>query len=300
MSDKALAGLEALANLGKSKLTPKPAPVRHVAPEPEPEDIDDTERIVRVPRTTPASKSNQTQKLVDGDTLIAKNGFGKSEETELRREKILAWMLNGHLHDGQLMTVSELAEALAAPTKTVQNDVATLKEQMGEYHTTEDLKDVPALAHMLMEMKFQDRGRALALYNIIMGDINKADAFEAAQRETPQARKATGLTGRDRAAMYSAALAALDLSNKATNGMESLFKITGGAQRLAAIIKARNITVNNFNGPVFTNAQLQEVVANEMGAVLPSTRKVQPMLEAPTAITLDAADHAILAIGSKK
>lgn len=299
MSNRALEGLEIALGVKPKKAPPKPKP-KVVPPAPVVEAVYVPDNVVRVPRTTPANKTNKVAAYSDANTLLEKKGFAKTEETEARREIVLAWMLNGHLHDGQLTTVTELATALAVPTKTVQNDVATIKEKMGDFHTTEDLKDVPALAHMLMEMKFQDRGRALALYNIIMGDIDAADKFAAASMDKPQARKAEGLTGRDRASMYSAALQALDLSNKATNGMESLFKITGGAKRLEAIIKAKGITINNNNIVMYTSAQLQEVAADALGGVLPSVRKINKQLEAPKVIELDAADLKVMDMGNQK
>lgn len=296
MSNRALDGLEALGRPKKPVQKPKPK-----AAVPQATAFTYPDNVTRVPRTTPAAKSGQVAAFSEADTLLDKRGFAKTEETEARREKVLAWMLNGHLHEGQLMTALELANALSTPGKTIQNDVSTLKERMGEFHTTEDLKDVPALAHMLMEMKFQDRGRALALYNIIMGDIKAADKqLEAYVVEHGVAPKSGGLTGRDRAAMYSSALQALDLSNKATNGMESLFKITGGAQRLAAIIKAKSITVNNNNITVYTMNQLQEFASTLLGPVLPSVRKVNAQLSAPKTLELNAEDIKIMEMGNKK
>ncbi len=298
MSSKALDGLDNLGktkpkvNKGQYKAKPKAttAPVSDIP-----------ENVIRVPRTTPAAKADHVERFSEETTLIAHEGFGKTEITEARREQVLAWMLNGHLHNGRLMTVSELSIALDNPLKTIQHDVARLKEQMADFHTTEDLKDVPALAHMLMEMKFQDRGRALALYNIIMSDIDMEDAKIAAYiAEYGKPPKSAGLTGRDRAAMYSAALTALDLSNKATNGMESLFKITGGAQRLQQIIKVKNLTLNQANNVVFTTAQLQDIAAEAMGAVLPSARKANPQLVAPPTLDLDAEDIAVMKIGEGK
>lgn len=291
MSSKALQGLE---NLDKpKKKAPKPQPVQEAEPE-IPEQV-----IVRVPRTTPAPKADKVDAFSESPTLLEKNPLGKKEETEYRREQVLSWMLNGHLFNGELCTVNDLAIQLDVPVFTIQNDVAVLKEKMAEFHTTEDLKDVPALAHMLMEMKFQDRGRALALYNIIMNDIKIADDKELkARNEGKMPQKGGALTGRDRAAMYAAALSALDLSNKATNGMESLFKITGGAQRLQAIIKAKNVTINNNTMVAVTH--LQELAANSLGAVLPSIRKNNPELPAPKMLELNAEDLKILNMAEKK
>jgi hypothetical protein len=293
MSYKALEGLE--SQLG-TKPKPKVKPI--VKPKPEPVAYTQ-ENVVRVPRTTPAPKIQRVNAFAEAETLLERDGLGKQQHTEERREKVLEWMLNGHLFAGELMTVNELSESLGEFPKTIQGDVAAIKEQMGEFHTTEDLKDVPALAHMLMEMKFQDRGRALALYNIIMGDIRTADINEAKKASDGKPSKFGGLTGRDRASMYSAALQALDLSNKATNGMESLFKITGGAQRLQAIIRAKNLTINNNNTTLYTMGQLQELAADALAGVLPSIRRGRPELPMPKTLELDADDIQVLKLGEK-
>lgn len=297
MANRALDGVETLRRVGKVKkkvFKAKPDPIIVE------DDFEDTaERPVRVPRTTPAARMNALERVAGNDTLLQKDVLGKQEHTEARREIVLAWMLNGHLHDGQLMTPTELAISLEMPLKTIEMDISTLKEKMADFHTTEDIKDVPALAHMLMEMKFQDRGRALALYNIIMGDIRQSDAVSAVMTKVVSPNSKTGaLTGRDRAAMYSAALSALDLSNKATNGMDSLFKMTGGAQRLQTIIKAKNVQINAGNG--FTLAQLQEFVTTEMGGVLPSTRKLKGALPMPKILDLTPEDKKLMEMGNQK
>jgi hypothetical protein len=293
---KALEGLENLGKVKKPKA--KPQHVEEVV-----EDVELPEQVVvRVPRTTPAVKAGQVAEFSDAATLLHKHGLATNgkEETEWRREQVLAWMLNGHLHNGDLCTVNDLAISLDTPVLTIQRDVSFLKEKMAEFHTTEDLKDVPAMAHMIMEMKFQDRGRALALYNIIMGDIKAADEMEVKSRqEGRMPQKGGALTGRDRAAMYAAALSALDLSNKSTNGMESLFKITGGAQRLQQIIKAKNVIINQAGGTVNV-AQLQDMAANVLGGMLPSVRKHNPELALPTTLELDATDEKILNMAEKK
>lgn len=303
-SFKSLEGLERLA--------PKKKPVakKVVVAEPTQPEVDYSTLftgepvIVRTPRVVPAARSAAVQKIKDsehGTRMIATGRLGVAAETQARRQSVLEWMLNGHLYDGELRSVQELASILDVHPKVVESDIAKLKSKMADYHVEGDERDIPALAYMLMEMKFQDRGRALQLHNIIIGDIQEADAAANAPKEPDKPgvkpKKEYALTGRDRAAMYNAALQALDLSSKACNGMDQLFKLTGGAKKLADIIKARQLIINNNNTLVVNSNTLQQFVGQEFAGILPSTRKAQPQLEAPASLTLDADELAVMEIG---
>lgn len=265
--------------------------------------------VVRVPRTTPTYMEKKVDNLLEGASMMDKPKFplGAKEDTIERREWVLSWMLNGHQHGGRLMTERQLAIALDCEEMTIKQDMAALKTKMGDFFVDQNNTEIPALAYILMEMKFQDRGRALTIYNQIVQDIEDADEHAAfihrevkAQRMSVMALKsANRLTGRDRAAMYSSALQALDLSNKATNGMDNLFKMAGGAAKLQNILKARNVQINNYNGNMVSMAALQEFASKELGAVIPSTRMLTGE-KTPTTLDLTLEDREILAIGEKE
>jgi hypothetical protein len=236
-----------------------------------------------------------------------KTPLGLSLETQERREWVLGWMLNGHQHAGRLMTERQLAVALDTTEMTIKVDIAALKEKMGDFFVDQNNTEIPALAYILMEMKFQDRGRALTIYNEIIEDIDKADQEAQAIVDKVLAGKISAmalksahrLTGRDRAAMYSSALQALDLSNKATNGMDNLFKMAGGATKLQAILRAKSVQINNYNGATMNIQQLQEFASKELGVVIPSTRLLTGG-DAPKTLELTLEDQEVLAIGERE
>lgn len=291
-----LDGLDLIEKLGRPKAKIKPHSGQYTSKaKPVEQEPDEPDHKVRVPRTVPARVRDDVDDFLNETTLVGQRKLGIQEQTDERRTQVLGWMLDGHTFGGQMISVNSLSEQLKVPLKTVENDIASLKQKMSDFHTSQDVNDVPALAHMLMEMKFQDRGRALVLYNIIMADIREADELLAklklSGKPIPKGSTAS-LTGRDRAAMYSAALTALDLSNKATNGMDALFKLTGGAQRLQQIIKVKNLQVTHNHSVPF--AELQKLAAVEMGAILPSTRKVNKALVAPPTLELTEEDLMII------
>lgn len=297
--------LDGIENLGKKRVPPKRPEAKQVVLPPEPEPTIGEPVIVRVPRTTPAAKQKAVNRVESAEAnsgaMVATGRLGVQQETQLRRQDVLSWMLNGHLHAGELMSIQQLAESLNAPLKTVERDVASLKEKMANYHIEADSKDVPALAYMLMEMKFQDRGRALALYNIIIQDIQEADDnILEVEDKRGNTKKLGALTGRDRAAMYNAALQAMDLANKATNGMDSLFKMTGGAQKLQNIIKAKQVILQQGGQMIVQQTTLQEFAAKELAGVLPSVRKHNDQLALPPGLTITAEDEKIMEIAEKE
>ena len=267
------------------------------------------QKIVRTPRTTPASQQKRVDKLVGGAAIMdTKVGtMAKNQVTQERREWVLSWMLNGHQHGGRLMTERQLAIALDCDEMLIKADIAALKGKMSEFFVDENNTEIAALAYILMEMKFQDRGRALTIYNTIVGDIESEDerardiADKVKKRELPMEalKYQHRLTGRDRAAMYGSALQALDLSNKATNGIDSLFKMAGGAQKLQNLLKARNVQVNIHNGNSYNLQSLQEFASKAMGAVIPSDRYLTGQ-STPTTLELTPEEKKVMEIGEKK
>lgn len=296
MSFSALAGVE---NLGKTKQVAK----KKVEPKAQVETVDLPQSVpVRVPRTTPAAKQELVEELSEpvAGAIVATNRLGKSAITTARREQVLAWMLNGHQHEGELMSLPHLADALESPLKVVENDVVVLKQKMADYYIKDDQTDTPALAHMLMEMKFQDRGRALALYNIVMADIRASDEQDAVwQKQNPDRVAKQSLSGRDRASMYNAALQAMDLAGKATNGMDQLFKLTGGVKKLEKIILHNTQIINNNHTTIVHMNTLQNFVETELAGILPSSRKIVPQLSTSSALEITPEDEEVLTIGDK-
>lgn len=274
--------------------TPKPAPQATF-----PDNEDEVgHQIVRTPRLVPKAMVNKVEAKSTG--LAMTDPLGSKRETQERREQVVQWMLNGHTHEDRLMSITELAESLGAPMETIEKDLVAVKGAFEKFYQESNVKDITALAFMLMEMKFQDRGRALSLYNLIQGDIQAADDNEAEFRDpkTGKMKKFGALTGRDRAAMYSSALAALDLANKATNGIDNLIKLSGGFQKLQQVIHAKTVNVNNGSGNMAVSmADLQDFAATTLGTVLPSARKLKKVEDVPASIQLTDEDEEILRIG---
>ena len=258
------------------------------------------DQIIRTPRTTQRKMEYAVDKMSNG--LAMTNPLGVKRETQERRELVVEWMLNGHTHEGQLLSVTALAETLHVPMETVEKDLVSIKGTFEEFYTANNTRDVTALAYMLMEMKLQDRGRALSLYNIIKGDITTADdnAVEFIDPKTHKTKKLGALTGRDRAAMYSAMLTSLDLANRATNGIDNLIKLSGGFQKIQQTINAKNVQINNGNGQMATMDQLQDFAAETLSCVLPSTRKIKNIKNVPQVIELTDEDREIMDIGHKE
>lgn len=258
---------------------------------------DDGTQIVRLPRIVPSKMNHAVNKISTG--LAMTDPLGVKRETQERREQVIQWMLNGHTHEGQLTSITELSTQLNVPMETIEKDLIAIKGSFEKFYTENNVRDVTALAFMLMEMKLQDRGRALALHNIIMKDISDADenVIEFEDRTTGKKKKLGALTGRDRAAMYSAMLSSLDLANKATNGIDNLIKLSGGFQKLQQTIHAKSVQINNGNGMMMGMDQLQEFAAKTLACVLPSARKSKDIKEIPATLELTEEDKAIMEIG---
>lgn len=308
MAMSALQGIESLKP--KKKKLVKPAPA--IVADPLEKVASDTaqQRPVRTPRTTTVEVQKRVSTLISGEMISDDGKLGKSIETQSRRQDVTAWMLNGHTYEGELCDVTMLAEKLNVPKRTIDTDIIKIKERMAEFYTKDDdTRDIAALAHMLLEMKFRDRGQAILLYNRVLADLARADEESAKRKKENRFSKLDGfgeLSGRDRAAMYSTALAAIDLANRTTNGMESLLKLTGGAQKLQLIIKAKNVQLNKGNGTMnFEPLTIQAMINDMMGSVLPSNRGQNSNIALPAGLQLDSEDERILAIprqekGAKK
>lgn len=305
-----MTALQGVIKLGqaKKKTGPKPVitkPVRaevHEAPD---NQSDAKPKIIRIPRVASVKTQKRVDILTSGESLSDNGKLGKSIETQARRQEVTAWMLNGHTHEGELCDVATLAIKLHVPKVIIDRDIKAIKERMAEFYTKDDdTRDIAALAHMLLEMKFRDRGQALALYNRVLEDLAVADAEVEKRKRENRFSKQDGfgaISGRDRAAMYSTALAAIDLANRTTNGMESLLKLTGGAQKLQLIIKAKNVQLNRNNGTFnMEPTTIQSMIANMMGNVLPSNRGQDKSLPLPGFLELDDEDKQIMAISEDK
>lgn len=264
-------------------------------------------QIVRAPRTVPAKAAKKIQKKKDEAArgiIFGPGALGEKRETQQRRELIVNWLLDGHTYEGETLSQTELAKVLNVPKETLEYDIAAIKERMSTFYEDKHNKEMPIMAYMLMEMKMQDRGRALNIHNLIMDDIDKADAnvMTFKDPETGRSKTIGSLTGRDRAAMYSAALQAMDLAQKATNGLDNIFKMVGGPQRILAIIQAKALKATGGTGghSMNTIGELQEAMASlpEFQALLPSTRKIKH-LNPPTFITVTPEDQEIMNIGSR-
>lgn len=264
-------------------------------------------QIERSPRTVPMKSAKKIAKTKDDATrgiIFGPGALGGKRETQQRREQIVNWLLDGHTFEGESCTVTELAAALKVPKETVESDIAKIKEQMSGFYEDKHNKEMPILAYMLLEMKMQDRGRALTIHNLIMSDIEKADenVMTFVDPETHKKKTIGSLNGRDRAAMYSSALQALDLAAKSTNGLDNLFKIMGGPERIKQILQAKAIQgKGGKNGHSFnTMGDLQEAMQSlpEFQQLLPSTRKLK-MLNPPSFITITPEDKEVMAVGMK-
>lgn len=300
MGMKALAGVESLKKKKKPvKVVQQPLAEKHEQPE---EQEEAQPVVVRVPRTTPSNLQKTVDKVAAGAGISDDGQLGKAVTTQLRRQQVMTWMLDGHMLDGELMSKDQLATKLGVPLMHVNQDIKTIKENMAKFYTEDDdTKEIAALAHMLLEMKFQDRGRALKLYNQVLADIRQADLDAERRHKTNPFAKGDGkLTGRDRAAMYSTALAAIDLSNRTTNGMQDLLKLTGGAKKLQLIIKAKEIHLNQQNNLTATSSRsIQNMIADMMGNVLPSARNNNKELAVPNFLQLTEEDASIIEIGEE-
>lgn len=312
----ALEGLDDLLETPKKK-PQKPEPVKKSKARPpvvEPDvrfpnnEVPGTQRqIVRAPRTTPAKAAKKIQKKKDDAArgiIFGPGALGEKRETQQRRELIVNWLLDGHTYEGETVSQSELAKILNVPKETVEYDIAAIKERMSTFYEDKHNKEMPIMAYMLMEMKMQDRGRALNLHNLIMDDIDKADenVMKFKDPETGKVKTVGSLGGRDRAAMYSAAITALDLAHKATNGLDNIFKMVGGPARIMAIIQAKALKATGGTGghSMNTIGELQEAMASlpEFQALLPSTRKIR-RLAPPTFIDVTPEDQEIMNIGAR-
>lgn len=306
-----MTALQGVIKLGQAKKKtgrkpiPAPKPVQaevHEAPDDESEA---RPKIIRIPRVASVKTQKRVDILTNGESLSDNGKLGKSIETQARRQEVTAWMLNGHTHEGELCDVATLAIKLHVPKVIIDRDIKAIKERMAEFYTKDDdTRDIAALAHMLLEMKFRDRGQALALYNRVLEDLAVADAEVQRRKDENRFSKQDGfgaISGRDRAAMYSTALAAIDLANRTTNGMESLLKLTGGAQKLQLIIKAKNVQLNRNNGTFnMEPTTIQSMIANMMGNVLPSNRGQDKSLPLPSFLEFTDEDKQIMAIAEDK
>lgn len=266
-------------------------------------------QIVRTPRLVVDPKiKKRAEEMKASSILTPATTLGAKKHTQERRELIIAWLLNGHMYDGRLMAASELAMALAVPMETLERDLSTIKQQFSDLYTDPDTtdKELPAYAYMLLEMKMQDRGRALTLYNEIAEDIvSMKTASEICDDAMGKGRNRKGIaiSGRDLAAMRNAQLTALDVASKATSGLDSLFKMLGGPEKVQMIIKSKAVQVNNASngGTVvggFSLETLQDTIGQmpEFRSVLPSTR-ARDKSETPAFIDITPDDEEILEIG---
>lgn len=261
---------------------------------------DDGTQIVRQPRVTPQKMKHAVNTVSTG--LAMTDPLGSKRETQERREQVVQWMLNGHTHEGKLCSVTELAATLQVPMETVEKDLVAIKGTFEKFYQENNVRDVTALAYMLMEMKLQDRGRALTLYNLIHEDIMAQDdnAFEFKDPKTGKMKKLGALTGRDRASMYGAMLSSLDLANRATNGIDNLIKLSGGFQKLQQVIHAKTVQINQGNGTQVAMSDLQEFARETLSVVLPSNRKIKNIRDTPAIIDLTDEDREIMAIGERE
>jgi hypothetical protein len=78
--------------------------------------------------------------------------------------------------------------------------------------------------------------------------------------------------------------------------MESLLKLTGGAQKLQFIIKAKNLQINKGDGLQLDAPTIQGMINDLMGGVLPSNRSQNAQLTLPRALELDEEDKRIMMI----
>lgn len=273
-----------------------------------PKPVKNGQMIIRTPRIAvdpKVKKSAEILKEAAAPLITATNGFAVKRETQGRRELIIGWMLNGHMYDGELMSTTELANKLAVPMETLERDINTIKTQFSDFYTDPNRtdKELPAYAYMLLEMKMQDRGRALALYNEIANDIKALKGEGDDDNESVGRVKRALLSGRDLAAMRSAQLSALEVANKATAGLNELFKLLGGPEKVLNIIKAKTVMLaqgnNNTMGNISMDA-LQDTIGAmpEFRSVLPSTR-TRDKLAMPAFLDITDEDKEILEVGAQ-
>ena len=307
-------GLKSLEALTKQKKAPKATKkVVELVDLDDDEDVlvtpkpsKDGHMIVRTPRLAvdpKVKKSADILKEATAPLITAPNGFAVKRETQTRREIIIGWMLNGHMYNGELMSTTELAQQLSVPMETLERDLSTIKTQFSDFYTDPNRtdKELPAYAYMLLEMKMQDRGRALSLYNAIADDI-KALKGEDENENVGKVKRAL-LSGRDLAAMRSAQLSALDVANKATSGLNELFKLLGGPEKVVNLIKAKTVMLAQGNNNTMGNMSmdvLQDTIGSmpEFRSVLPSTR-TRDKLPLPAFLDVTDEDKEILEIGAK-
>ena len=259
-----------------------------------------SKQVIRVPRLAvdPKVKKDAEKLKEQGLATLSNLGAVKSH-TQLRRSHIIRWMLDGHTFDGALVSPAELAQKLDVPVETVERDLSVIKQQFSDLYTNPDTtnREMPAIAYMLLEMRMQDRGRALALYNEISADITEMKA----PAEEGQGKKFR-LSGRDLAAMRNAQLQALDVASKATQGLDSLFKTLGGPEKLTQLIKAKSVAISNGgvqNVQQLSMETLQERVGQmkEFRSVLPSTRE-KDQTQTPAFLDLSEEEEGVLRIGT--
>lgn len=125
-----------------------------------------TTEVVRQPRNNPEAVS----KMVLTD---AKAAFSDKPAIQQRRISVFKWMMDGCVLDGERFTETELATYLGTRRDTIANDVWHIKQKLGfMFKTDQRIRDeVSAVAGMLRQIHMEDRGRALAEYNRIQGDI---------------------------------------------------------------------------------------------------------------------------------
>jgi hypothetical protein len=315
----ALDGLDALLG-GKPEKKRGPAPgpkkdkpSRALPPYEEPEERfpgnkspGTQKQIVRSPRVIPetyqAKKYNKTKNNAAAGIIFGPGALGEKKKTQQRRETVINWLLDGHSYEGENMSVTELATALNVPIETIETDLNRIKTQMALYYEDQHNKEMPILAYMLMEMKMQDRGRALAIHNQIMSDIDSETTENKIVEINGTGFKRAGMSGRDKAAMYSAAINALDLAHKATNGLDNIFKLVGGPERVRAILQARAIQQGAGDGKQIgsmSDVQGMLMTLPEFQSVLPSQRKAGG-LKTPGFLTMTAEDKEVMDIGERE
>lgn len=264
-------------------------------------------RVVRQPRVVPqeldrrVSRGKVVKKKFENDgTVLSSNGW--TTETQLRREKVRRWMMDGHMFDGQIMSVHELAPQLGVPIQTIEHDIAKLKDQMKEFYASESEREIASLAYQVLEMQAQDRGRALSLYNRIVTEIDSEKPIKLKGEDDGETLKFLKSSGRDKAALYTAASTALQQANRSASAMEQLFKLLDGPKKIQNILHAKNVQIvgGGGKGGMFTMEGMQEMLSTipEMRSLLPSTRHADK-LPMPAMLDITPEDEVVMEIGSK-
>ncbi len=297
----------------KEAVTIPPKPKKKTQPSEDPEGTfpDNKEpgtgrQIVRSPRMLPAKAAKKVNEVKDGAArgiVFGPGALGDKKTTQIRRETIINWLLDGHTLEGETLTLTELAQVLGVPKETVEYDLAKIKDQMAAMYEDKHNKEMPIMAYMLMEMKMQDRGRALTIHNLIMDDIEQADANSVTiiDPDTLKKKRLNNLTGRDRAAMYSSALQALDLAQKATNGLDNIFKVIGGPDRIKAILQSKALQGTGKGGhKMATIGDVQEALSQlpEFRSILPSSRKLSKLPQ-PGFIDVTPEEQELMKVGQQ-